>query len=127
MSPSTLINAAACAVLFWIAGSFLLAHPRAAGFKQLALQLALLLMMVGSAVSAIASVRAPAETLPWWTLTLRAGGALGAVCLYDLTFGIAEQTIATVRHVLGTPARIRAWWARSLAQAHARNASTTRR
>lgn len=126
MNPLVLLNAAACAVLFWIAGSFLLAHDRAEGWRQLVLQLGLVLLMVGSMIGAVAAFR-EGPAAPWWVLTGRVGAAIAAVCLYDLVFGIAEQTRHTLRHLLGTPARIRAWWRRSLEQAHARNASTTRR
>lgn len=126
MSPAALLNAAACAVLFWIAGSFLLAHPRSAGLRQTVLQLALLLLMVGSLIGAVAAFR-EGPAVPWWVLTGRCGAAIAGVCLYDLVYGIAEQTRATLRHVLDTRARVRAWWRRSLEQAHARNASTPRR
>lgn len=116
MNLTMALNAAACGCLFWIAGSFLLAHPPAKGTRALILQLGLLLTMVGSMVGALAPYRYDAEP-SWWALALRIGAAITAVCVYDELFGIVTQTRNTTRHLLTTPQRIRAWWRRALSTA----------
>lgn len=117
MNLTMALNAAACGCLFWISGSFLLANPPARGIRQLILQLGLLLTMVGSMVGALAPYRYDTDPT-WWALVMRIGGAIAAICLYDLMFGITAQTRCTLRHLFTTPQRLKAWWARSLDTAH---------
>jgi hypothetical protein len=93
----TMLNVLACAVISLACWSFLLSS-RSESRLAIAINLGLLLLAVGTFVSAFAPLVRGSDA-GWWTVMARTGGATVAAVLYERRFGMRAQARALVDHV----------------------------
>lgn len=119
----TIINAAACLALFWVAGTFMLAGSDSpSGRPRVMLRAFLLLAMALAFVLALAPL-AGAQLPSTPQLIGRVFLAVLAAVHFSRAFGLRVQGMCLYRRVRHLPARVRAWWHERLAIAerHARS------
>ena len=112
-----ILNTAACMVIFWVCGSFLITRDKPTTKMQGLAQVGLLLTMVGSFVTGVAPFVDVVQP-GWWSVLLRMGVALVGLQQYDRAFGIARQWRTFAENIRSIPCQIAVWWARKLHIAH---------
>lgn len=92
-----ILNVLACVVISLACWSFLLSS-RSESRLAIAMNFGLLLLAVGTFVSAFAPLVRGSDA-GWWTVMARTGGAVVAGVLYERRFGIRAQARALLEHV----------------------------
>lgn len=112
-----ILDTAACMVIFWVCGSFLITRDKPENTMQGLAQLGLLLAMVGSFVTGVAPFVDVVQP-GWWSVLLRLGIGLIAIQQYDRVFGIFRQWTNLHENIRSAPCQLATWWRKKLTTAH---------